>query len=403
MDFKLTEDEEKRRKEFFDVCREMEKERPPGARGLIASLEAEAPEAVAYDERCRQEFAKRGWLRIGWPAEYKGIGTMMDRVFFAEATGYYGIPGVDIFGVGMLSPMLIQAATKEIKDRFLPPIGNGEVLWCEGYSEPNAGSDLANVSTTAIRKGDEYIINGQKTWTSGAHRADWMFGVFKSDLQARKHHNLSFLLMDVKSPGITIRPLLYFNGTHIYNEVFFDDVHVPADQIIGEENRGWEITQLLLGFERSNVGAVMSLRRQLDDLVEYCNETKVGGKLLAQDSVIRNRLAEMACNIEACRTLAYYIADQQRRPGGLGLFEASAIKTFSGDLTECMGVLGSDILGTYGQVKLSKWAPQDGQWESNPQDAFVLTISMGTNEIQKNIIAWAGLGMPRPPRPAPKA
>ncbi len=401
MDFKLTEEQEKGRKEFFDVCKEMEKEKPESIHTLIDAFEAHTQEEIAYEKRCRGEFARRGWLRLGWPAEYDGTGTMMNRVFFGEATGYYGIPGVDAMGVGMLAPMLIGEASEDIKKRFLPPIGNGDVLWCELWSEPNAGSDLAALSTTAIRKGDDYIVNGQKTWTSFAHRADWGFGLFKTDLQARKNHNLSFLLLDMNSPGVTINPLYYLDGKHFYNEVFFDDVHVPAENIVGEENKGWLVAQTLLGFERSNIGAVMTLQRQVEDLVGYCNETKLGSKLLAHDPIIRNRIAEMACEIEARRTLAYHIADLQDR-NQMAMFDASAMKVYSGELGERIAILGADILGTYGQVKASKWAPMGGAWESTCQSCFIPSIAAGTNEIQKNIIAWYGLGMPRPPKPTPK-
>jgi len=397
MDFKLSEEEEKRRKEFFDGCKELDKERPAD---FIAGIEADfETKNQAYVKRCRKEFAKRGWLRLGWPPEYGGVGSHMDRVFFGEARGYYGLPGVDIFGIEMLGPTLLAMGNKEVKDRFLPGIGNGDTLWCELYSEPNAGSDLAALTTTAIRKGDEYVINGQKTWSTNAHNADWAFGLFRTDPQGRKRRNISFLLMDMKTPGISINPLEYLNRAHLYNEVFFDDVHVPADQIVGEENQGWAVSQSLLSFERSNVLAVSAVQRMLETLVGYCNETKVGGRPLAQDPVIRNKLAEAATEIEASRTLAYYIAEQQNRNQVAALFESAAMKVFVGDLFERLGALGTDILGTYGQVSASRWAREGGVWESLYQTAFVLTISMGTNEIQKNIIAWYGLNMPRPLSP----
>jgi alkylation response protein AidB-like acyl-CoA dehydrogenase len=402
MDFRLTEEQEKRRKEFFDVCKELEKKKPEGTYTLMDAFEIDTEEGIAYQESCRKEFAKRGWLRLGWPSEYGGTGTVTDRAFLGEATGYHGVPGVDGFGVGMLAPMLLSEASEEIKRRFLPPIGNGDVLWCELWSEPNAGSDLAAVSTTAVRKGDEYIINGQKTWTSFAHRTDWGFGLFKTDPQGRKHHNLSFLLVDMKTPGVTIKPLYYFDGKHFYNEVFFDDVHVPAENIVGEENKGWQVAQTLAGFERSSVGIIMTLQRQLEDLVEYCNETKVRGKPLSRDPIIRNRLAEVACEIEANRTLAYHVADLQDR-NQMALFDASAIKVYSSELWERLAALAADILGVYGQVKTSKWAPMGGAWESNINTCLITSIAAGTNEIQKNIIAWFGLGMPRPPKPTPQA
>jgi alkylation response protein AidB-like acyl-CoA dehydrogenase len=394
MDFRLTEEQEKRRREFFDVCKELEKKRPEGIYTGLDAFETDTKEGLAYEEYCRKEFARRGWLRLGWPSEYGGIGTMMDKVFFGEATGYHGVPGVDIYGVGMLAPVLLHAGSEEMKRRFLPSIGNGESLGCQLWSEPNAGSDLASLTTTAIRKGDEYIINGQKTWISFAHRADWGFGLFKTDPQGRKRHNLSFLVLDMKTTGVTVKPLYFFDGKHFYNEVFFDDVHVPVENIVGEENKGWQVAQILSGFERSNVGVVMTLQRQLEDLVKYCNETKVGGKLLAHDPVIRNRLAQAACEIEANRTLAYHIADLQDR-NQMAPFDASAIKVYSSELWERVAALAADILGAYGQVKISKWAPMGGAWESNLNSCFIASIGAGTNEIQKNVIAWFGLGMPK--------
>jgi alkylation response protein AidB-like acyl-CoA dehydrogenase len=394
MDFKLTEEQEKRRMEFFDVFKELEKKKPEGMYTGMDAFETDTKEGLAYEAYCRKEFARRGWLRLGWPSEYGGIGTMMDKVFFSEATGYYGVPGVDIYGVGMLAPVLLHAGSEEVKRRFLPPIGNGESVGCQLWSEPNAGSDLASLSTTAIRKGDEYIINGQKTWISFAHRADWGFGLFKTDPQGRKRHNLSFLLLDMKTPGTTVKPLYFLDGKHFYNEVFFDDVHVPVENIVGEENEGWQVAQTLSGFERSSVGIVMTLQRQLEDLVKHCNETKVGGRLLAHDPVIRNRLAQAACEIEAARTLAYHIADLQDR-NQMAPFDASAIKVYSTELWERLAALAADILGAYGQVKTSKWAPMGGAWESNLNSCFAASIGSGTNEIQKNVIAWFGLGMPK--------
>jgi alkylation response protein AidB-like acyl-CoA dehydrogenase len=267
-------------------------------------------------------------------------------------------------------------------------------MWCELWSEPNAGSDLASLTTTAIRKGDEYIMNGQKTWTSGAHRADWGFGVFKTDLDAPKHRNLSFLLVDMKTPGVTINPILYMDMGHLYNEVYFDDAHVPAENIVGEEGKGWQVTQVLAGFERSNLEFIITAQRQLEDLVKYCNETRLNGELLAKNLLIRNRLAGIACDIEAARCLAYRVADLQDK-NQFTMFDASAVKVFAGELSERMAFVAVDILGPYGQVKPSKWAPLYGFWEAQYQQCFTLTISMGTNEIQKNIISWYGLGLPR--------
>lgn len=391
MDFRFTDEQLKRREEFFSVCKELEKKKPASFAGQECSYRDD--ESWEYHLYCTKEFAKRGWLSLGWPAEHGGKGDMMDRVLFSEARGYFGIPGVDGFGVRMLAPTLLAVGSQEIKKRFLPPIGRGEVTWCELWSEPNAGSDLALITATAIRHGDEYILNGQKCWTSGAHKSQWGFGLFKSDPNGRKHHNLTFLLLDMKAPGITIRPVLYMDMFHRYNEVFFDDVHVPAI-IVGQEHEGWAVMNTLAAFERSGIDEIMRMKHELEELVEFCNVTKRDGKLLAKDQVIRNRLAQFACEIEAARALAIRVADRQNR-GELTLMDAAAVKVFGSEVEDRFASMATDILGPYGQVKTSKWAPMRGNWELLYQQHFIRSISMGTNEIQRNIMAWYGLGLPR--------
>jgi len=267
-------------------------------------------------------------------------------------------------------------------------------MWCELWSEPNAGSDLASLTTTAIRKGDEYVINGQKTWTTNARQADWGFGVFKTDPEGKIHHNLSFLLLDMKTPGITVKPIPYMHMGQPLNEVYFDEVRIPAKNIVGKEGDGWAIVNLLAGFERSMIDEITAIVRELEHMVAYCNETKRNGQPLAKDPIIRNRLAQTACDIEAARTLAYRVADLQNR-NEMTLMDSAAVKVFASELGERFASLATDIFGPYGQVKSSRWAPMNGLWETNYQECFVTIISMGTNEIQRNIIAWYGLGLPR--------
>jgi len=392
MDFSLTYTQINQRKEYFKVCSELEKQKPVNFVSFESIFEHE--DCWQFHRYCAKEYAKRGWLTLAWPTEYGGTGTMMDKVMLGEATGYHGVPGVDGFGVQMLAPTLLATANDNVKKRFLPTIANADVFWCELWSEPNAGSDLAALNTTAIKKGNEYIINGQKTWNSGAHSADWGFGVFKSDLTARKHHNLTFLLFDMKTPGISIRPIPYMTGVPIYNEVYFDDVHVPAENVVGQENGGWAVVNTLAAFERSMMGWIMAMLRSLETLIEYCNTTNKDGRRLSLDPITRNRIAQLACELEAARTLAYRIADLQER-SELPLMDASALKVFASELVERFAFTATDILGPYGQVKHSKWSPMDGAWEYLYQACFVFTISMGTNEIQRNIIAWYGLGLPR--------
>ncbi|MDD5312774.1 MAG: acyl-CoA dehydrogenase family protein [Dehalococcoidia bacterium] len=392
MDFKLTDEQQKKKAEFYAVCRELNSKIPARYVGVESIYEYD--ECWEFHRMCAKEFAKRGWLSLSWPKEYGGSGDIMDKVLFAEARGYYDIPGVDVFGVGMLAPTLMAAGSEEVKKEFLPGIASAEVSWCELWSEPNAGSDLAALTATAIHKGDEFVLIGQKTWNTGAHKADWAFGVYKSAPDGHKHHNLTFLLFDMKSKGVTVRPLPYMNDYHIYNEVYLDDVRVPAKNIVGQEHEGWAVVNVLAGFERSNMDMVMGLVRGMEELVHYCNDTQRGGKSLSQDDVTRYQLAGLACEIEAARMLAYRVADQQSR-GEMGLMDAAAVKVFASELGEKLTTAAMDIMGPYGQVKHSPYAVMNGSWEYSCSANFVPIISMGTNEIQRNIISWYGLGLPR--------
>ena len=392
MDFRLTPEQDARKKEFYRVCKELYDKKPASYSGIESKNHID--ECWDFHRYCAREYGKRGWLTFGWPAEYGGAGDMMDKVMFSEAVGYYGLPGVDEFGVAMLAPTLLAAGSEEIKKRFLPGIAAGETMWCELWSEPNAGSDLAALTTTAIKKGDEYIVNGQKTWNTSAHRADWAFGVYRNDPQAPKHKNLTFLLCDMKTQGITVKGIPYMDGSHIYNEVYMDDVHIPANQIVGKDGGGWAVVNVLAGFERSNIGLVYGLLSAIEHLVAYCNETKRNGVPLSKDPIIRNRIADLATGLEAVRTLALHIADQQSRHE-MGLMDAAAVKVYSSELMEKMAQISTDLLGPYGQVSHSKFAKMNGNWESMYQTCFVPIVSMGTNEIQRNIIAWYGLGLPR--------
>jgi len=392
VDFRLTPEQEQRRKEFYTVCKELEKSKPPTYIGLEAMFKKD--ENWAFHIHCAKEFARKGWLSLAWPGEFGGSGTMMDRVLFAEARGYHGIPGVDLVGVQMLAPTLLAAANEEIKREFLPPIARADVMWAELWSEPDAGSDLARIRSTAVKKGDEYVLNGQKTWSSGANRADWGFGIFVTDPNAKKHHNMTFLLFDMKTPGITVRPLLYMDGESALNEIFFEDVHVPTRNIVGKEQEGWDVVNILAAFERSGIDMLMEMVRWLEELVILCNNTKRNGITVSKDPIIRNRLASIACELEACRVLAYRVADLQNR-NEISLIDPAAVKVFSSEICERLSGLATDILGPYGQVRYSKWASHNGLWEKMYQECFVPIISMGTNEIQRNIIAWYGLGLPR--------
>ena len=242
MDFRFSETEEKFRQELLEF---LDRELPAGwGEGPAPSPDDEWAETL----RMRRKLAERGWLTMHWPPEYGGQGASpILSLIFNEEMSYRGAPGRDAFGARMLGPTLMIYGTEEQKRQFLPPVARGEVQWCQGYSEPQAGSDLASLSTRAEDEGDYFRVNGSKVWTSLAHRADWMMVLVRTDPEAPKHRGISFLLVDMKSPGVEVRPIMNMAGTHEFNEVFFDDVQVPKGNLVGEKDRGWYVAVTLLG------------------------------------------------------------------------------------------------------------------------------------------------------------
>lgn len=393
MDFELTEEQKAVIDEMFAVCAELGKNAPVELTGAPEDKWL-TDEGWEYNKHCWKEIANRGWISIDWPVEFGGQGrSRIYKAFIAEAMGYNRIS--HDAGMGIVAPTLLTFGTDEQKHRFLPPIASGDTHWCQMWSEPAAGSDIANVSTRGIRDGDFYVINGQKTWTTGGHRADWGFMLFRTDPDAKpKHRGLSYILVDMQSPGISVSPLRQMNFKHGYNDVFFDDVHVPVENLIGKENEGWKIARGAMNAERSGLGVLAKLQRYLDVMVQYCNETEVNGKRLSEDPIIRNRLAEVACNLAASKALAYRVIWLQDA-GVPGTFEASAIKILSSEIYMNISYLGSEMIGPFGQVRDSRWAPLSGIFEDEYQSSMALAMGAGTNEIQRNIIAWEGLGLPR--------
>jgi len=393
MNFRFTEEQESVREEMFSLCTELGQNAPVELTGAPEDKWM-TDEGWEYNHQCWKEIAEHGWISIDWPVEYGGQGrSRVYKAFLSEAMGYNRIS--HDAGMGIVAPTLLTFGSEEQKHRFLPGIDSGDVHWCQLWSEPGAGSDLANVSTKGVRDGDCYIINGQKTWTTGGHRADWGFMVFRTDPNVKpKHKGLSYILVDMKTPGITVSPLPQMNFKHGYNDVFFDDVRVPVENLVGQENDGWKVTRGAMNAERSGLGVLAKLQRYLDILVQYCNTTTVNDKRLSEDPIIRDQLAEIACNLAATKALSYRVIWAQDA-GVMGAFEASAIKVRSSEIYMDISNFGNDILGPYGQVKHSRWAPLSGIFEDEYQSSMSLALAAGTNEIQRNIIAWEGLGLPR--------
>jgi len=313
---------------------------------------------------------------------------------FNEEFGYHGAPdtGTRGFGVGMIGPTIIVHGTEEQKAHYLPKITSGEHIWCQGYSEPGSGSDLASLQTRAIRDGDEYVINGQKIWTSGGHRANQMFCLVRTDPEAPKHRGISFLLIDdiTNIKGLTIRPLINMHNRHHFNEVFFEDVRVPVKNRLGEENRGWYVGMTLLDFERSGIGTTASQKHTLENLTGWLK-----GQDEATIAKYKNRLADHVVANNVGRYLGLRVASMQSR-GLVPNYESSVIKIYQSELGQRIYNFGVNMLGLSGQMLPEEVkAPLGGALPEQMMAAVPSTIYSGSNEIQRNVIATRGLGLPR--------
>ena len=395
MDFKLTPEQQALRKEFEEYAEELMKDAPPG---WETSMEFQySNEGWEFTKRTHKRLAEKGWLVRHWPKEYGGVNApIVEQLIYSEAMGYHRVPAGDIISVGMIGPTLLAIGSEEQKREHLPPIARAEIYWCQGWSEPNAGSDLASLTTRAVKVGDKYVVNGQKTWTSNAHHADWCFMLARTNPEEKRSRGLSFLLVDMKTPGITIRPLHSMEGSHLFNEVYFDDVPVPVENRVGEENDGWRVTRATMNFERSNANSFAGVRRSLDDLIAACREIEWNGKTLADNPLIRHRLAQLSMEIDAGRALAYRIAWSQQKGEFLQAAHlASASKVYASELSQRFSSTACQVFGLYSQVANSRWAIMAGRWQSAYQRALGANIAAGSSEIQRNIVANAGLGLPR--------
>lgn len=396
MDFRHTPEEEALKQEFDKFFTEEMKNAPPEWGTSMEAIFAE-PACVEFHRQMALKLAARDWLARPFPREYGGQdASLIEQFIFNDSMGYHRGAGVDHWGVALLAPTLLVGANEEQKREHLPPIARGEIFWTQLWSEPGAGSDLASLTTSAVRDGDDYIINGQKVWTTGGHCADWGFLLARTDPNQRRSRGLSFFLLDMKTPGVTIKPILHMDGSHLFNEVFFDDARIPARNRVGEENEGWVASQMTANFERSMIELFSYLRRELEDLVEFCREARWGNQALWSNTLVRHKLAQIAIDIEAGRAFSYSILWSQIK-GGLVTAAplAAAAKVLATELVQRFTYVGSEILGQYGQVKESRWGPLKGRFERQYQSCPGLAMAGGTSEIMRNIISTMGLGLPR--------
>ncbi|MFC1907420.1 acyl-CoA dehydrogenase family protein [Chloroflexota bacterium] len=393
MNFQFTKEQERFRQEVRNF---LDKELTSEWKWTVGSSRYE--EEVQGEERCafyrsfQRKLGEKGWLSLCWPREYGG--QERSRVEFAilrDEIGYYGAPGLPGLTYSLLAPMLLKYGTEEQKREYLPPLSRGELLFCQGFSEPNAGSDVASLTTHAVEEGDYFVIDGQKCWTTAAHFFDWGFFLVRTNPNVPKHQGLSMLLVKLNTPGITKVQLYDLAGLPAWQEIFFDRVKVPKHNIVGERNRGWQVAISVLNDERSGIAWLGPSRRALERLIKYVVESKP----LSKDPIIRQQLASLAIEVEISRLACYFIADMQDKGVNL-VSEASLTKNYVCRTSDHIAQAGINILGLFGQLEPgSKWAPFDGSIERTFLSYPMWTLAGGCAEVQSDIVARMILDPPR--------
>ncbi len=386
MDFRDNEQQTKWREEV----RQFIQEQKPGSLPDEAAMMGEGgrPDFAAM-AGWRKSLASKGWIAPAWPKEYGGASLgVMEQFIMNEEFAEARVPNVGGMAVSMIGPTLIIHGNEEQKKEHLGAILRGETRWCQGYSEPGAGSDLAALQTRAVRDGDDFVINGQKIWTSGAHMADRMFMLARTDPDAPKHRGITYFLLDMKAPGVTVRPLINMANGHAFNEVFFEDVRVPARNVVGEIDRGWYIGTTTLDFERSSIGNAVGQRQTLEYYLRHIRENNLGA-----DSV-RTEFADRWIEAATAKMLSYRVITIQAE-GRVPNHEASIAKLFNTELSQRISRSAMKALGLHGQITDRDRAPMRGRVPGSYMATVASTIAGGTSEVQRGIIATRGLGLPR--------
>ena len=372
---------------------------------LAGNLPADIREkVVGYRHLSKEDFtrwhkilAAKGWAVPHWPVEWGGTGwDVTQRYIFDEEFGLAGAPVLPSFGPNMCAAVLLHFGTDAQKKRHLPDLYNGNVFWCQGSSEPGSGSDLASLKTRAERQGDHYVVNGQKIWTTLGHYGDWIFCLVRTDSSGKRQEGISFLLIDMKTPGITVRPLLLLDEAHEVNEVFFDNVKVPVENLVYEENKGWTVAKYLLGHERLNTGRIGGSKRELTKLKAMAAKTTVGGKPLLEDARFKDRLARVEIELMALEITNMRFLDEMRRTGDIGP-EVSMLKIKGTEIQQAITELSMQVMGPMAQAfKPIAYDDFDGFGASMAARYFNFrktSIYAGSNEIQRNIFSKMALGL----------
>lgn len=394
MDLTFTQEDEHFRAEVAEWMRD----NLAGEFACVKGRGGPGDEHVLFDERRAWEkrLAEGGWTCVAWPVEYGGRDlSLMQQVIFFEEYARAGGPGrVGHIGETLLGPTLIAFGSEEQKRRFLPPIVSGDELWCQGYSEPNAGSDLANVQTRAVLDGDHWVINGQKSFTSCAHFADYIWFAARTDPHAKKHKGISLFLLDIDTPGIEITPVYTIGGVRT-NSTFYDNVRVHESRLVGEENQGWKYMTAQLDLERIALCPASPLTRRIEDTIQWARQTKIDGVRVIDKPGVRETLSELIAHVEVLKLFNLQVAE--RLTLGMPVYaEASTVKAYGSDLYQRVNNTLMDILGPFGHLERGcGWAPLGGALPGYFRRDLVLIFGGGAIEVQKNIIAMAGLFMPR--------
>jgi pimeloyl-CoA dehydrogenase large subunit len=369
---------------------------------MIEGERLDKDEIVAWQRILNQ----KGWAVSGWPREWGGTDwTPVQQYLFQDEMQQAPAPPPSPFGVTMVGPVIIAVGSPAQKQRFLGRIANLDDWWCQGFSEPGAGSDLASLRTAAKRDGDEYVVNGQKTWTTYAQYADWIFCLVRTDPPAKPQEGISFLLIDMKTPGITVRPIITIEGGHEVNEVFFDDVRVPAENLVGKENRGWDYAKLLLGRERMGIAGVGRSKERLRRIRELASGEMAYGRPLIDDERFLEKLAALEVELKALEMTQLRVVAAERHRGDSDRPDpaSSILKIKGSEIDQATTELLLEVVGPYAMPYQPEhddgWnePPIGPEWAAGVAPAYFnrrkVSIYGGTNEIQKNIIAKAILGL----------
>jgi alkylation response protein AidB-like acyl-CoA dehydrogenase len=391
MDFDFSEKEEGFRKE---VRAWLEANVPDDLRGKAFAASRADVDEVRRLRAWQKTMCEAGYVGMDWPREFGGRGASIVEqiILFQEMARAESPQFVNRGGLSMLGPTLMKYGTPAQQQRHLQKILTADELWCQGFSEPNAGSDLANLQTRAVLDGDHFVVNGQKVWTSMAHVADWCFLLVRTDPSAPKHKGISFLLVDMRTPGITIRPLRQITGEAEFNEVFFDNVRVPREHLVHRLHEGWAVAITTLAYERNLLTFIrhIALRNALHRLVRLVRERGTGADPLVRQKVAGLWIGEQALQMNGYRSLTKILRGGEPGP------EGSTSKLFWSQLDQDLALTASEVIGPYSQIAHgSDWAPDEGQWEFYELLARASGIRAGTTEILKNILGERVLGLPK--------